>query len=87
MMEIVRKNQDRERPPFRTLMRPVCINCCCQMECTKNGVQVHLESSDAYVSGDKYTCPECEWEIVTGFADCAVYYTEEPENVVARIDY
>lgn len=85
-MEIVRKGQDMERPPFRTSIRPVCVECNCEMQCMKNGAHVHLVKSDAYAIGDMYTCMSCGKSTVTGWASHAVHYINTPENIVARID-
>lgn len=58
-------------------MRPVCVQCGKEMECIKNGVTVYHPMEpvsmtddneiDFVVSGDKYQCPVCKIEIVTGF--------------------
>lgn len=51
--------------------RPICVPCRVEMRCEKNGVLVndpqvgYLDAT--YWHGDKYKCPACGHEIVTGF--------------------
>jgi len=108
-------------------MRPVCVECGKEMECTKNGfLVVHFyekpkgapESSiitgpinnpvtvkvinidyaispdhfdcgriDFIVKGDKYSCPTCEKEIVTGYGEPIYDYDwtqEKLQDFVAK---
>lgn len=74
------------RIPFNVNLRPVCVHCSCEMECRRNGVHIHLSKSDAYLSGDTYTCPTCKNSIVKGFAKKATFYNTEPKDVVAKIE-
>jgi len=52
-------------------MLPVCCNCECEMNPSKNGRVVEYFAnrfrSDRLVAGDEYECPGCEARIVTGF--------------------
>ena len=58
-------------------MRPICANCNVEMECVRNEVAVWhpmepiktygTEVIDFIVIGDKYKCPKCGANIVTGF--------------------
>jgi hypothetical protein len=51
-------------------MEPVCVKCSVEMRCKKNGVTAAGSTVPNYQrSGDKYYCPECGFEIVTGFRD------------------
>ena len=46
--------------------RPLCLKCGTRFSCTKNSFDIKYGFSQ-YQSGDKWTCPECGIEIVTGF--------------------
>ena len=52
-------------------MRPVCVQCRCEMRPNKNGfhvVTLGIEGRPYHVyQGDKWKCPHCEAEFVCGF--------------------
>ena len=49
-------------------MIPICVKCCVAMRAKKNDFLVRDCKPNATVwRGDKYSCPECGHEIVTGF--------------------
>ena len=51
--------------------QPICVECQTQMRCTKNDQLVHDRPVPRFVAtywlGDKFQCPACLREIVTGF--------------------
>ena len=51
--------------------QPICVECQTQMRCTKNDQLVHDRPEPRFVAtywlGDKFQCPACLREIVTGF--------------------
>ena len=50
-------------------MNPICIHCCLEMRCLKNGVKVaHELTPNHQRSGDKYGCSECGAEALIGFS-------------------
>lgn len=55
---------------------PICVPCGQAMRCQKNNFLVNDPSSDSrpatYWYGDKWRCPNCGHEIVTGFGACRV---------------
>jgi hypothetical protein len=54
------------------MIAPVCVKCGREMRCEKNGQLVNDPAVDGfpatYWAGDKFRCPECGCEIVTGFS-------------------
>ena len=46
--------------------RPICVSCQASMICDKMGVKVKYSKQEAQ-NGDRYKCPICGHEIVTGF--------------------
>jgi len=49
-------------------MNPICVNDFEEMKVVKNGVTVN-DGPMAKRAGDKYRCPVCGFEIITGFGD------------------
>lgn len=53
--------------------RPICVKCKLAMQCTKNDFPVRDpvvgDLPSTYWLGDKFSCPECGVEIVTGFGE------------------
>ena len=41
----------------------ICPKCGVEMRCLKNGMTVNYKTDVAY-SGDRYSCPECDNEVV-----------------------
>lgn len=73
-------------------MKPVCVKCEIQFEREKNGVEAKemrdKEKTSEYRiwSADKWKCPGCGTEILSGFANRACYpgyenYEERDKNV------
>ncbi len=56
--------------------RLMCGDCGFEMRCIKNEVPVVTHSSGTeqqeLFSGDLYKCPDCEFEVITGFSACIV---------------
>ena len=48
--------------------RPVCSKCMARMHCIKNGETI-VYSMVAYQDGDRFQCPTCGNEIITGFGE------------------
>lgn len=48
-------------------LRPVCKDCRVEMDIEKNGVAVIGKVHNKLRLGDRYKCPECGSEIITGF--------------------
>lgn len=71
---------------FSINLRPICITCSAEMECSKNGVYVKLVKSRSFVAGDLYRCKSCKTGLVTGFAHKAFSCDEAPGIIVAEID-
>jgi hypothetical protein len=46
-------------------MRPVCVECRCEMRCEKNDVRVLIRGE--IWSGDLWECPHCGRHVVAGF--------------------
>ena len=64
--------------------RPVCVNCRVRMKCAKNDVKVKLDET-AVAFGDKYACPDCGQEVITGFGKAILSY-DNPQLVKAPAD-
>ena len=56
-------------------MRPICLTCSAEMNCTKNGVLVKVNSNH-YYSADQFTCPSCNRSMITGFGE-SMYFQDE----------
>lgn len=48
-------------------MRPVCVTCQREMQCTKTGVLVKA-AENYYFSGDAFTCQHCGQQVIAGFS-------------------
>lgn len=71
---------------FNVHLRPICVSCSCEMDCSSNGVFVQLEKSNAYVAADLYKCPSCKRQVVSGFARMALVQNERPGLIVAKLE-
>jgi len=68
---------------------PICAKCNQEMRCVKNRQLVHDpkvgDFSETFWIGDKYECPICKSEIVTGFAE-KKFLREEIEKITTSQD-
>lgn len=49
------------------MIKPICIQCNCELHCAKNGILVHV-GNNQYLSGDKWDCMKCGTTIVSGYS-------------------
>lgn len=60
-------------------MRPVCCKCHLEMRPDKNGVAVEVMASFGsfkLIQADRYKCPGCGVQIITGFARVGIEHFE-----------
>ena len=62
----------------------ICVKCKKEMYCKKNGVIVRWRGYYCR-SGDKFKCPECKSEIITGFGAAFENSHEISKNVLIEI--
>ena len=52
-------------------LAPICVMCRVEMRCIRNEIVVKdrptADHPSSYWNGDQYACPNCGYEIITGF--------------------
>ena len=69
-------------------MRPVCVQCQCEMRCSKTGATIVVMSGDEPYQiwqADIFQCPGCGFEAVTGWAGKPFKYRHE-ENFQQAVE-
>jgi len=72
-------------------MQPICCNCRIVMRCEKNHFIVRDPEVGGFPStywvGDKWKCPVCDHEIVTGFAKKSFPAEQAEQEGVDQLDF
>ena len=68
----------------------VCVDCQVPFKCEKNGVVVETFSSfGSYykIEADRYVCPKCGQQVITGFAGEALGEHYQPDYGPIEVDH
>lgn len=65
-------------------MIPVCVKCCLEMTCKKNGVWF-VKKDDVARRGDRWSCNNCGNQVIIGFGRPVYYYEDQWNPIMALI--